>query len=499
MARYLGIDIGTTSIKAAVVRSAYRKLTLEGIAEVRVEQDRAAAIREAAQRALGAGSADGVATSLPGTKATLRTVRIPENALRQLADVLPFELEAQLPFDLSDAVLDYRALSTGTNDEGVPVLAAVARVEDAKERIDAVKSALGLEPERLGVGAFPLAHLAPYASIIGESPVTALLDLGTRTSDLLFLLRGEPVFSRTLSLGTEALPAGAGKLAREIRLSIAAFRAQGGEAPNELYLCGGGAFVSGAEAFLSAELERPVRRLPALSLELSEGVGPLAHSLPLFAEAVGLALSLTTRDGLNLRKGPLAYERGYGWLRERVPVLVGLGAVIVVSFVFSSCTGIYAASKERVALEGALSNVTGEVFGEPTTDPDRAQELLAAQNAIEEDPLPHADAFDVMVRLSEHIPQSMTHDIEELDVQKNHVTVHGVVGTIPDAQSIATTLATEKCFSNVKIARTSQVIGGDRQKYVLEFDIKCPEDQKAEKKKKSASGEPSASASAGGK
>ena len=497
MARYLGIDIGTTSIKAAVIRTAYRKLTLEGIAEVRVEQDRAAAIREAAQKALGAGSADAVATSLPGTKATLRTVRIPESALRQLADVLPFELEAQLPFDLSDAVLDYRQLSAGANEEGVPILAAVARVEDAKERIEAVKAALGVEPERLGVGAFPLAQLAPFASLLGEAPVAALLDLGTRTSDLLFLQRGEPVFSRTLSLGTEGLPAGAAKLAREIRLSLAAFRAQGGEPPNELYLCGGGAFVSGAEAFLSAELERPVRRLPALSLELSESVGPLAHSLPLFAEAVGLALSLTSRDGLNLRQGPLAYERGYAWLRERIPVLVGLGAAIVVSVVFSSCTGIYAASKDRTALEGALSSVTGEVFGEPTTSADRAQELLAAQSAIEEDPMPHADAFDVMVRLSEHIPQSMTHDIEELDVQKNHVVVHGVVGTIPEAQSIATTLATEKCFANVKIARTSQVVGGDRQKYVLEFDLKCPEDQKPEKKK-SSTGEASASASAGG-
>jgi general secretion pathway protein L len=499
MARYLGIDIGTTSIKAAVIRSAYRKLTLEGLAEVRVEGDREAAIRDAAQKALGTGSADGVATALAGTKATLRTVRIPESALRQLADVLPFELEAQLPFDLSDAILDYKQLSTGMNDEGAPILAAVARVEDCKERVEAVKSALGVEPERLGVGAFPLAHLAPYASLLGEAPVAALLDLGTKTSDLLFLQRGEPVFARTLSLGTEGLPAGAPKLAREIRLSLAAFRAQGGEPPNEIYLCGGGAFVSGAEAFLSAELERPVRRLPALSLELAETVGPFAQSMPLYAEAIGLALSLTTRDGLDLRKGPLAYERGYGWLRERVPVLVGLGVVIMVSFLFSSCTGIYAAGKERTALEGALSNVTGEVFGEPTTSAEHAQELLAAQSATLEDPLPHADAFDVMVRLSEHIPQSMTHDIDELDVQKNHVVVHGVVGSIPEAQSVATTLGTEKCFANVKITRTSQVVGGERQKYVLEFDIKCPEDQKPDKKKKTGEASASASGASGGK
>ena len=64
-----------------------------------------------------------------------------------------------------------------------------------------------------------------------------------------------------------------------------------------------------------------------------------------------------------------------------------------------------------------------------------------------------------MVKLSRDDPASMTHDIEELDVQKGHVVVHGIVGTIPDAQTIATTLGDEKCFSDVKITRTTQVVG----------------------------------------
>ena len=76
------------------------------------------------------------------------------------------------------------------------------------------------------------------------------------------------------------------------------------------------------------------------------------------------------------------------------------------------------------------------------------------------------------------------HDIEELDVQKGHVVVHGVVGSTSDAKSIEASLKNEKCFSDVKVSHTNQVVGGERQKYVLEFDIKCPEDQKAKKKDK---------------
>ena len=57
------------------------------------------------------------------------------------------------------------------------------------------------------------------------------------------------------------------------------------------------------------------------------------------------------------------------------------------------------------------------------------------------------------------------------------------------------------CFSDIKITRTSQVVGGDRQKYVMEFDLKCPEDQKSVAGKKpsgASSSSPAGSASAGG-
>ncbi len=508
MPKYVGIDIGTASVKVVVVKSSYRKQEVEGLASAEITGDVLVAIREATQKALGgAGAGDAVAAALPGTRAAVRIVSIPASAERQLADVLPFELEAQTPFDLDESVVDYRILGGGARGAGVmhaeegalAVMAVVAKIEDVRARIDLVRDAVSVEPERVGVGGFPLANLAPLATSLSEEGPVALLDLGTRTSDLLVLRRGETVFSRTLSLGTEGLPGTAAKLAREVRLSLSALQAQGVEAPLLVYLCGGGAFVSGAESFLAGELELPVKRLPQLSVDLGPRAAP-ATDMPLYAKALGLAMGLATRGpSFDLRKGPLVYERGFGWLRDKVPVLVGLGAVLAVSFIFSSCTAIYAESKERSTLESALGQVTQEVLGEKTTSATHAEELLAQQGTPDEDPLPHADAFDVMVRLSEHIPQSMTHDIEELDVQKGHVTVHGIVGSIPDAQSIAESLSkNEPCFDDVKITRTNQVVGGDRQKYVLEFDLKCPEDQHAKKKKKKSSAGTSSSASAGG-
>ncbi len=503
MPKYIGIDIGKSSVKVAVVKTAYRKIAVDGLASVPVGDDLAAAIKAAVEQAVGGvGAGDAVATSVDGAKLVVRTLSVPASAQKQLADVLPFEMEAQTPFDVSEGVLDYRLLSS-SNKEKLAVLTVLARTEDVKARIDIVREAIGVEPERVGAGPFPLAGLVEWISALGADGPICVVDLGAKSADVLALVKGEPVFARTLSMGTDGLPATASKLAREIRVSISAYRAQGGEPPEVVYLAGGGAFVSGAESFLSAELQLKVLRLPSVTVEMSERAQAMANDAPLYAKALALALPLAGRaTGFDLRRGPLAYERGYGWLNERVPVLAGLGIALAVSFVFSSCASYVAASKEHTTLEAAMGMVSKDVLGEETTSVARVNELLVQQGAPDEDPMPHADSFDVMVRISEHIPQSMVHDIEELDIQKGHVVVHGVAGSTSDAKSVEASLKTEKCFSDVHVSRTNQVVGGERQKYVLEFDIKCPEDIKAPKKKndnKTASSASAAPSATGGK
>ncbi len=505
MSTWLGIDIGTTAVKVAAIRTAYRKVQLVGLASVEVAQAGGVveALVQAARLAVGErGLGDAIAISLEGQRGTVKVVGLPAAAAKQIAEVLPFELESQLPFDIEEAVFDYRLLPglRDTKGEELAVLVGVAKTADVAARIALVKTALSAEPERVGIGAFPIANLLPYVPALGEG-VVAVVDLGTISSDLIVLKGGEPMFARTIALGTKGLPGTAAKLARELRTTIAAHRSQGGEQPTRLLLCGGGAYVSGAEAFLSSALELPVEVLPAPALEMPALAPEHSAAMARFAKAIGLAVGLGPRAvGLNLRKGPLAFERGFAWVKEKVPLLAGLAAVILVSFLFSAWAQLYAKSKEKVVLENALALVTKDVLNEETRSFARANELLAAQtSAADEDPLPHADSFDVMVRLSEGniIPTSMVHDIRELDIQKQHVVMHGVVGKIDDAQAIKTSIGDERCFSDPKITRTNAEVGGTSQVYVLEFDIKCPEDVKGGVKKPAAAPSSSASAPAG--
>ena len=493
MAKYLGIDVGSSHVRAVLVRTSYRRIAIEAM----TEYDRRAAptleevVRMAASPLVSPG--ESVAVNLEGEKTFVRRIDVPAAAHKQLTEVLPYELESELPFELSEAVYDYALLKRASDEDAVPVFAIVARTEDVRARIALVKDAIGEEPERVSPGGLSLASLSGILPEIGGPQTVALFDLEPGRSEIVILERGEPLFARTLSHGTEGLPQTAPMLVREFRQSLAAWRMSGGARPELAYLVGPGSGTPNAREFLQEELDLPIAPLPVPRLE--ETSAENLAQVPRFAKAVSLALALGARGrGYNLRRGVLTYERGYGFLRERVPLLAGLLVVVTVSFFFATWAELHALAQEKSTLEAALTTVTTEVLGEGTSDPQRANDLLdKTATGSDEDPLPRADAFDVMVQIAQAVPETVTHDIEELDVQRGHATVHGIVPTIPDAQQIATQLKSLRCFQDVKITRTNQVVGEERQKYVMEFDVKCP----VEGKEKPSAGAPAASASGG--
>ncbi len=500
---YLGIDVRFDEVLVAAVKTAYRKELVQRLVAVPIESgDVGAAMKEAVRSALGRpGNGDGIAISVSGGNATTRVLRIPKSAEKQLAEVLPYELVAAVPFELEDMVFDHQRLGVSDADpEWVHVFTGVARAEVVKSAIELVKNALGAEPDRVSLGGSTLPLLLDYVPEAKERVL--FVEIGDTETELALSEKGETTFLRTLSFGTRGLPDTAGRLAREIRLSLASHRAVGGAMPELLYLVGPGAAVTGAEAFLAAELELPVKAFAEASIEFDELARSQTSEIARFASALSLALSVATRNrSFNLRRGALAFERGYDWLREKTSMFVAFGAAIGIFFLLSLIVQSIAASRDRTVYENALAKITHDVLGKEIRDANEATDLLTKQvGSPDEDPLPHADAFDVMVKLSEVIPTSIKHDVEELDVQKGHVTVHGIVGTIPDAESIVKSLQSERCFADVKRGRTTQQPGSDRQKYVMEFDIKCPEDQKGTpKKKEKTDATASASASGGSK
>jgi general secretion pathway protein L len=491
MGRLVGIDIRETHVRAALLRTSYRRVAVEQLLEVSVES--AGSLEQALLSAALplTQHSESLAVGIDGARAFIHRLTLPPTALKQLNEVVPFELEAHVPVDFDELVFDQRTLRREAPDAPVIVLAAAARTEHVRERIRLVERVLGREPERVGCGPLPLANLAALSPALSVAGPLALVDLGGTRTEVVLLVNGEASFARTLSRGVQGLPESAPALAAELRQSFGAWASQGGAPVQSIFLLGAGAAAPGAQEYLSHELGVAVAQLDALNVEASNP--ELLASIPRFAKAVALGLSLAPRPSdMNLRRGPLSYQRGYGFLKEKVPLLSGLGAAIIISFLFSTWAELRAMSREHAVLSSALGTLSQNALGEKTTKASRARSLLTEREAaIPPDPMPHMDGFDVMVELSKSIPMSITHDIEELDLERGHVRVDAVVDSTSDAQTVAAAVKSHPCTNSAKISNITQAVNSQRQKYVLEFDLKCPEDSATTKKKKKGANEPS--------
>ena len=487
MSRWLGIDITETAVRLALVRSTYRKDTLEALREERFadHETRAVAIRQA----MAGLKADAVSSALPGQRCFLRTLKMPATAMKELSNVLSFEVEATLPFELDDAVMDHRLMTKLDSDaaDQLPIMAGVAYTEEVREHIGLVLRGTGHEPQRVGLGPLPLANLGQVVPELQREHV-AILDLDDHHADFVVLQRGEARFSRCLSRGVAGLPADAELIARELVQTVGAWRMQGGPTIQALYVIGSGRQTPGLDHFVQTQLGVPVVDVPKPTLE---GITPeMEQRLPRFAKAISLAYALSRRaSDLNLRQGVLEAQQSFQFLRDKTPLLAGLSAAIFVSFGFSVFAEMNALATERTSLERQLEATTQVHFGDKIKDPKRVNELLEeAITGKTSDPIPKMDAFDVMVELSERIPKEVVHDIAEFEFNRGEVTIRGIVPAISDANLVKDKMAEHECFKDVNIARTTQLKKQDKQKYTLEFKVDCSKESEKKKKSKKPTG-----------
>src|SRR6478609_430245 len=371
MAGFVGIDIGKTHVRAVSLSVGYKRLSLGGFAEVALDSV------ESLERAIQAVAApllvgtDGVAVAIDGDQCFIQRVTLPATAQKRLDEVLPFEIEAQVPVDIDELVFDHRLFRREKSSDPLQLMTAASRIDSVRARIELVNAAIGRQPDRVGCGPLSLSNLASVISVLRGPGPFALVDLGAERTEVTVLAQGEAVFVRTLSRGVTGLPATASLLSSQLRQTFLAAAVAVGADLQAAYLVGGGASAPGAAEYLAYEVGVPITPLPALELEgISED---RAASMPRFAKALALALGVSGRArDLDLRRGPLEFQRGFGFLKEKLPVLSGLLAAIVISFVFSNWAKMRALDREHESLVTQLAAVSKEVLGEEVTDADAA-------------------------------------------------------------------------------------------------------------------------------
>src|SRR5262245_27952282 len=147
MARLVGIDVRTTHVRVVLLQSQYRGLKVVGYrqAPLVVGQDLEETLRLVGLPLVQQG--EHLATCVSGDQLFIRDIELPAAASKQLSDVVPFEIEAQVPLDFDELCYDYRVIGPKAGKDGMRVLSVATRISVVRQQIEVVQRALGVEPE----------------------------------------------------------------------------------------------------------------------------------------------------------------------------------------------------------------------------------------------------------------------------------------------------------------------------------------------------------------
>lgn len=477
MALILGLDL-----RHDVVRGALARVTSRGAEIVRyVDQSvlptttpeaRAVAVVDAitALTATLGAPPDRIVTRLSGLEASIRTVTLPRAALRRAHEVLPFELDAALPYDAKDAIIDYQVIDEKGAE--VPLLVASA----PRERVEAhlrLMSTAGISPREIGVGAAALDGLDSVVPELAGENLVMIIDSGRDQTDVVALKHGICVFARSLSTAMEG--ARSGRLESELKQTLAALRAGGIGEVSTVYLAGDAGTDGHAPGWFSEKLG-----IPAKPLELPDAPGASSENRVQFAAALALACrAASRRKRLNLRRGDLVETNSGGGIRKYARSLAIGAACVLLAFAFSVTAKWMGLKDENELLTAQLEKVTERAFGKGTKDVSEA-EMLVEGKGPSGNPLPAKDAYDILEAISSRIPTDIVHDVRKLvveledDGQTGRFELRGSVASIAERDRIATALGEYECFRELEKGTTTPAPGGKGIAYPLEGKVRCP-------------------------
>lgn len=262
-----------------------------------------------------------LACEVPTSQVIERLLALPEGAPEELAQMVRFQLERELPLPTSAASFDYAVLDIQRAGMQVVLLAAV-RNELLAQRESFIRGG-GFQPRLCTIDAH--AAFISCRPVFERDPaqVKCLLLLGDTRAQVVFGRRRDVLFARSLDVGpgdlaSEGQTPRQDELVKELRRSMDAFRVEWREEEIAgLVLTGSRAKLPGLAERLSQELQLPV--------EIYD---------PLLREGLAAAPQLAGRDGcefaIALGVSLAALEPGLGTIDFWHPK-TGEGAVGIIT------------------------------------------------------------------------------------------------------------------------------------------------------------------------
>jgi type IV pilus assembly protein PilM len=408
---FLAVDFGAGSLKLAefeVNESGGLRLKQYGMkslgAEGAQESSREAAILKALQGLIAEKGMKSrfVNVCAPGFHVFSKFVKLPPVDPGKVTQIIQYEAQQNVPFPLAEVVWDYQILGSSAGGELEVLLVAIKA--DIVEGLFRVTESTGLHLQLADVSPAALCNAFRYN--YGDlEDCTMLLDIGAKTSNLLFFEKGK-VFSRSINLGANSITqdfsseskqkfdiaeklkieegfvslggayeepenqnqAAISKIARQFmtRLHIQVNQTmqfyrgqQGGSAPQRLFLSGGASIMPYTAQFFAEKLNVPVEYFnPLRNVQIDPGINleelaRVAHSM---GEVVGLGLRNLARCPVELNLMPESTLRWQSFNKKKPYFIATVFSLVLVVAAMGLLFDKLADAKKD-ALEKAIANV----------------------------------------------------------------------------------------------------------------------------------------------
>ena len=429
---FLAIDFGAGSLKLGEFEvNETGGLRLKGFvikplgAEGAQETTREATMLKALQEVLAEKNfqSKNINVCAPGFHVFSKFVKLPPVDAGKVTQIIQYEAQQNVPFPLAEVVWDYQILgSSSTGELEVLLVAIKSEIVEGLFRI-AEEAKLRLQLCDVSPAALCNAFRYNYGDL---EDCTMLLDIGAKTSNLLFFEKGK-VFSRSISLGANSITqdfaseaklkfeiaeqikvaegfvslggayeepenpnqAAISKIARQfmtklhiqVNQTIQFYRGQmGGAAPQRLFLAGGAAIMPYTAQFFAEKLNAPVEYFnpfrnvqidPAVNLE---ELARVAHSL---GEVVGLGLRNLANCPVEMNLMPESTLR-WRTFNEKKPYLTAtvfslVAVAFAVGFLFEKLAKSKEDELERLQPEVQQRQAKADEFNRIYTEVDRTR------------------------------------------------------------------------------------------------------------------------------
>ena len=371
MAEFALDEAGTLSLKQYGIKA----LGLEGSQEA----TRDAVLRKAIQDLLADKSYDSKKANVcaPGFHVFSKFVKLPPVDTAKVTQIIQYEAQQNVPFPLEEVVWDYQILGSTASGELEVLLVAIK--SDVVEGLFRTAEATGLRLQLVDVSPAALcnAFRFNYGDLEG---CTMLLDIGAKTSNLLFFEKGK-VYSRGINIGANSITqdfsaeaklkfpeaekikvaegfvslggayeepesphqAAISKIARQVmtRLHIQVNQTiqfyrgqQSGSTPQRLFLAGGASIMPYTAQFFAEKLNIPVEYFnPFRNVQIDPSINleDLARVAHAYGEVVGLGLRNAAQCPVELNLVPKSIRKRQQFDQKKpylVAAVLSLGLVV---------------------------------------------------------------------------------------------------------------------------------------------------------------------------